>query len=75
MKWLLVVLIAWADTPPLSFLQIAVETKELCHQAAEQVKEDLSASAAGESVGQPVGSALQAQGGIVTSCIRIADKR
>jgi hypothetical protein len=51
MKWVLVALIVWADTPPLTVIQIAVATKELCEQAAQKVRTDFGASAAGASVG------------------------
>ena len=42
MDWLLIVLLAWgSDAPPVKF-QIPVETEELCIQAAEQIKRDLT---------------------------------
>ena len=68
MNWMLVVVLAWASTPPLTVLEIPVATKELCEQAAAQVKQDLSAYAAGKAVGQSV----TVGAGVLTTCLRIA---
>ncbi len=42
MDWLLIVLLAWGSDAPSTKIQIPVETEELCIQAAEQVRRDLT---------------------------------
>ena len=69
MNWLLIVLLAWGSTPPLTVLEIPVETLELCQEVAAKVEQDLSAVAAGESVGQPVTVGK----GVLTTCVRTAE--
>ena len=73
MKWLLVVLIAWADTPPLSTLQIPVATKELCEQAGDQLRKDLGADVAATAVGHLATGRLEGLSGVITSCVRISN--
>ena len=74
MKWLLVVLIVWADGPPLSTLQIPVATKDLCEKAAVQVRKDLNAAVVNEILGRGLYSPLpESSGGLVTSCLQISN--
>ena len=76
MKWLLVVFMLWADGPPLSTLQIPVATKDLCEQAAAQVRKDLSAAAVSEALealGRGFVRSFESSGGLVTSCLQISN--
>ena len=68
MDWLLIVVLAWASTPPTTVLEIPVATEELCQEAARKVEQDLSANAVGDSVGQTVTVGK----GVVTTCLRTA---
>ena len=73
MKWMLVILITWADSPPLTTIQIPMPTKSLCEQGADQAKVDLNAGAGGESVGRMVSGPLRDHGGVLTTCIQISN--
>ena len=41
MKWLLILIIAWADPLPATVLQVPIENEALCYKAARKAHDDL----------------------------------
>jgi hypothetical protein len=68
MSWMLIVMLAWASAPPATVFQVPIATKDLCESAAVQVKADLNAQVAGESVDKPTTIGP----GVVTTCIQVS---
>jgi hypothetical protein len=67
-EWLLIVVLAWAGTPPATVIKIPVASQELCEKAAQQVRNDLSASAASIAV---YGTTAGGFSGVATTCIQV----
>jgi hypothetical protein len=71
MDWLLVVVMVWLNPPPV--LEIPVATKELCEQAAAQVRKDLSREAALATEDPAFKRDPAGVPGVVTTCLRVAN--